>query len=182
MARIKRAILVLGDRAPLEPRAPCELDRLLQFLRRVARDRLHRGQKARFPCDFAANDAKRRKVCALSRVSDFATLRWKWRIPVRKLVLAASLVVWASPSFAGTYMRASSCKFSASYGYSNCLTTWTHLPDPVRDPEQDRLDAIARAKENEKWTAFCKPTFARDEYGVHRASYAKTGCEFGRSE
>lgn len=103
-------------------------------------------------------------------------------MPVRKLVLAAALVVWASPSLAGTYMRASSCKFSGSYGYSNCLTTWTHLPDPVRDPEQDRRDAIARAKENEKWTAFCKPTFARDEYGVHRASYAVTGCEFGRSE
>jgi hypothetical protein len=43
-------------------------------------------------------------------------------------------------------------------------------------------DAAARQREHEKWTAFCKPTFALDEFGVHRASYAKNGCEFGRTE
>jgi hypothetical protein len=30
--------------------------------------------------------------------------------------------------------------------------------------------------------AFCKPTFTSDEFGVHRASYARKGCEFGRNE
>jgi hypothetical protein len=31
-------------------------------------------------------------------------------------------------------------------------------------------------------TAFCKPSFKADEYGVRRASDATRGCEFGRSE
>ena len=56
------------------------------------------------------------------------------------------------------------------------------VPDPVRDPEQERLDAIALQQENAEWDAFCKPTFTIDEFGVHRAAYAKKGCEFGRSE
>lgn len=103
-------------------------------------------------------------------------------MPVRKLILAVAVIAWASPSLAGSFVHTRNCSFSAYYGYSSCRMTWTYIPDPVRDPEQERLDAIAREKEREKWTAFCKPTFARDEYGIHRASYAKSGCEFGRSE
>jgi hypothetical protein len=103
-------------------------------------------------------------------------------MPVRKLILAVALVAWASPSIAGSYVQTRNCKFSGYYGYSNCRMTWTEIPDPVRDPEQERLDAAARQKEHEKWSAFCKPTFTLDDFGVHRASYAKTGCEFGRSE
>ena len=49
----------------------------------------------------------------------------------------------------------------------------------ARAPGQD---AIARQKEEAKWKEFCKPVFRADEYGVRRASYAKAGCEFGRSE
>jgi hypothetical protein len=105
-----------------------------------------------------------------------------WRMTVKKLMLAAVLVACASPAPANTLVSTWSCKYSHYYGYNNCRTTWTHIPDPIRDPEQERLDAIALAKENAKWEAFCKPTFTADEYGVRRASYAKQGCEFGRSE
>jgi hypothetical protein len=49
-------------------------------------------------------------------------------------------------------------------------------------PQQERLDATARQREDEKWEAFCKPTFKADEFGVRRASCAKKGCEFGLSE
>ena len=54
--------------------------------------------------------------------------------------------------------------------------------DPVRNPEQERRDAIAEQKQDEQWDAFCKPTFKADEYGIRRASYAAKGCDVGRSE
>ena len=101
---------------------------------------------------------------------------------VKKLIMTAVLVVCASTALAGGYVSTWNCKYSHFYGYSNCKTTWTEVPDPVRDPEQERQDAIARQKEEAKWKDFCKPTFKADEYGVRRASYAKAGCEYGRSE
>jgi hypothetical protein len=81
---------------------------------------------------------------------------------VKKLVLAAVLVACASPALAGGFVSTWSCKYSRFYAYDNCRTTWTQIPDPVRDPEQERLDAIALQKENAKWEAFCRPTFAAD--------------------
>jgi len=101
---------------------------------------------------------------------------------VKKLLITAVLVVCASPALAGGYVSTFNCKYSHYYGYTNCKTAWTEVPDPVRDPERDRQDAIALQKEEAKWKEFCKPTFRADEYGVRRASYARAGCEFGRSE
>jgi len=101
---------------------------------------------------------------------------------VKKLLITAVLVVCASPALAGGYESTWNCKYSRYYGYSNCKTTWTEIPDPVRDPEQERQDAVARQKEDAKWKEFCKPIFRADQYGVRRASYAKAGCEYGRSE
>jgi hypothetical protein len=100
---------------------------------------------------------------------------------VKKLIMTAVLVVCTSPALAGGY-ETWNCKYSHYYGYSNCRTTWMEVPAPVHDPEQERQDAIARQKEEAKWREFCKPVFRADEYGVRRASYAKAGCEFGRSE
>ena len=96
--------------------------------------------------------------------------------------VTAALVTCMSPALAETLVSTSHCKFSRYYGYDSCRTTWTKIPDPVRNPEQERLDAIALQKEDAKWEAFCKPSFKADAYGVRRASYATKGCEFGRSE
>jgi hypothetical protein len=140
-----------------------------------------------FRSDFIAGDAEAagarpawhdRTVPAVR----FCDKQPQWRMTVKKLVLAAALVACASPALAGTFVSTWSCKYSRFYAYNNCRTTWTEIPDRVRDFEQERLDAIAFQKENAKWEAFCKPTFKADEYGVRRASYAKQGCEFGRSE
>jgi hypothetical protein len=103
------------------------------------------------------------------------------RLNVRKLIVAAALVVLASPAFADGFV-ASSCNFSGYFGYSNCRTIWREIAEPVRDLKQERLDEIARQQDDAKWEAFCKPTFHADQYGVRRATYAKPGCEFGRSE
>jgi hypothetical protein len=104
------------------------------------------------------------------------------RMTVKKLLLVAAFAAFASPAFAASSVSTWGCKYSRYYGYDNCRTTWTQIPDPVRDPEQERLDMIARQKEDTKWEGFCRPTFHADEYGVRRASYAQRGCEFGRSE
>jgi hypothetical protein len=140
-----------------------------------------------FRSDFIAGDAKaagirRSRTVPAVRFCDTSMKPPQWRMTVKKLALAAVLVACASPSLAGSFVSTWSCKYSRYYGYDNCRTTWTQIPDPVRDPEQERLDAIALQKENAKWEAFCKPTFTADEYGVRRASYARQGCEFGRSE
>ena len=101
---------------------------------------------------------------------------------LKKLLMTAAFVAGVSPALAASQVSGSSCKYSRYYGYSHCTTKWTDIADPVRDPEQERQDAIARQKEDAKWTAFCKPSFKVDAYGVRRASYASRGCEFGRSE
>ena len=140
-----------------------------------------------FHGDFIAKGAKAARAWSLRhrpavpdvRICDTQPRR---RMAVAKLMMAAALLASASPAFAGGWTSTWSCRFSGHYGYSNCRTTWTRLAEPVRDPEQERLDAIALQQENAKWDAFCKPTFTIDEFGVHRAAYAKKGCEFGRSE
>jgi hypothetical protein len=143
-----------------------------------------------FHVDFIASDAKAAGPGPFQhnwtvpgvRFCDMLMKKTKWRMTLKKLMIIAVLVAWASPSFAGSSVETWGCRYSRYYGYSNCTTRWTEIPDPVSNPEQERLDAIARQKEDEKWEAFCKPTFKADQYGVRRASYAKKGCEFGLSE
>ena len=101
---------------------------------------------------------------------------------MKKLLMIAALLVLASPAFAESEVTTWGCRYSHFYGYTHCGSTWTRIPDPVRDPEQEHQDAVARQKESEKWEQFCKPSFRHDEFGVLRATYAKQGCEFGRSE
>lgn len=97
-------------------------------------------------------------------------------------MLIVALAAGASPAFAGSLVETRDCKYSGFYGYSHCTWTSTYIPTPVRDLEQERLDAIAQGKEDAKWDAFCQPTFRADQYGVRRASYVKPGCDVGRSE
>ena len=47
---------------------------------------------------------------------------------------------------------------------------------------QDQEDEKARRASIEKWEAFCKPQRTYDNEGVTRLTYARKGCEFGRSE
>ena len=124
-------------------------------------------------------------TCELSGVSDFATHpggKRSWGTAFKTLAMTAAVVACASPVLAETLVKTTNCKYSRYYGYDNCRTTWTKVPAPVRNPEQERLDAIALQKEDAKWEAFCKPKFSADAFGVRRASYTAKGCEFGRSE
>jgi hypothetical protein len=151
------------------------------------------GHMTKSPCfqgDFIASGAKAQGGLAVSAQLDcpgcpilrHADHEAQWRMTVKKLMMIAALVACASPALAGSYASTWGCKYSRFYGYNNCRSTWTKIPDPVRDPEQERLDAIAQQREDARWEEFCKPTFRADEYGVRHAAYAKRGCEFGRSE
>jgi hypothetical protein len=97
-------------------------------------------------------------------------------------LMAAALIACASPAIAGSRVTTSSCTYSRYYGSSHCQVTSTYIPDPVYDPENEQREATERLQEVAKWESFCKPKFRTDEYGVRRASYARSGCEFGRSE
>ncbi len=56
----------------------------------------------------------------------------------------------------------------------------THLRHvPGFDTEQEAKESMAQDR---KWVSFCKPVVFTDRYGVSRYSYARPGCEFGRSE
>jgi hypothetical protein len=143
-----------------------------------------------FQGDFTASDASAPGVLSFERSRTVPVVRFRDNpmqkpaagMTAKKLILTAALVACASPALAGSSVSAWNCRHSRYYGYSDCRTTWTDLPDPVRNVEQERLEAIARQKEDAKWEAFCRPTFRADEYGVRRASYARQGCEFGRTE
>ena len=105
-----------------------------------------------------------------------------WRATVKRYLITAALLAHGSSALAGSLVTVSNCNFSRHYGYNSCQTTKTYIPDPIFDVEQERRDASERQEGEAKWLAFCKPTFRTDAYGVRRASYAKSGCEFGRSE
>lgn len=124
-------------------------------------------------------------TAGLSAVSDFATRADhapQWRMTLKILAIGAALAAWAPPALADTLVETTSCRHSWYYGDGNCRRTITRIPAPVRNIEQEKLDAIAAQKEDAKWSAFCKPSFRTDEHGVRRAAYAVRGCEFGRSE
>src|SRR5690348_9316613 len=101
---------------------------------------------------------------------------------MKRLLIAAALIAPASPAFADSWVTTSNCTYSHYYGYSRCQITKSYVSDPIRDIEQERRDAAERQIEEAKWEKFCKPKFRTDAYGVRRASYANSGCEFGRSE
>jgi len=71
------------------------------------------------------------------------------------------------------------CTFSKFYGRT-CRTTYVDA-EP-RNPALEQEEEKARRASIEKWEGFCKPTRTYDDVGVVRLTYARKGCEFGRSE
>lgn len=176
------------------PDGGAALDRILQSLPHdvnlLTKRVVQMAIRSNFRGDFAASGEKpaepgRFGTSELSGVSDFATRpdhQRRWGTALKQLAMTAALVACASPALAESMVETTNCRYSRYYGYDNCRTTWTRIPAPARNPEQERLDAIALQKEDARWEAFCKPKFSADAYGVRRASYTMKGCEFGRSE
>ena len=95
-----------------------------------------------------------------------------------KILYAIAALVLLSTS-AQAWQVVERCTESQYYG-RKCVTSY--LDDPVRNEAQEREDERARRASIEKWEAFCKPTRNYDNEGVVRVTYARKGCEFGRSE
>mgnify|MGYP006951236274 CR=1 FL=1 len=95
-----------------------------------------------------------------------------------KILYAIAALALLSTS-AQAWQTVERCTHSKFFG-SVCTTSY--VDDPVRNAAQDQEDEKARRASIEKWEAFCKPKRTYDAEGVVRLSYARTGCELGRSE
>ena len=95
-----------------------------------------------------------------------------------KIIYAIAALTLLSTS-AQAWQVVERCTESQYYG-RKCTTSY--LDDPTRNEAQEREDERARRASIEKWEAFCKPTRTYDDQGVTRLTYARKGCESGRSE
>jgi hypothetical protein len=74
------------------------------------------------------------------------------------------------------------CAHSRFYGTTSCRTVGIEDQPQIRDEAQEAEDYKAKQETIKKWEAFCKPTRTYDNLGVTRLVYARSGCEFGRTE
>jgi hypothetical protein len=75
-----------------------------------------------------------------------------------------------------------SCAHSRYYGSTSCRTVGIEDQPQTRDTAQEAEDLKMKQEGIKKWEAFCKPTRTRDELGMVRLVYARSGCEFGRTD
>ncbi len=90
-------------------------------------------------------------IAAAMSFAMICVARARRRMTVKKLLMTAALIAYASPTLARSWVTTSSCAYSLYYGYSNCQATSTYIPDPVRDVGQERRDAAERDREDAKW-------------------------------
>jgi hypothetical protein len=74
------------------------------------------------------------------------------------------------------------CAHSRFYGTGSCRTVGIEDQPQIRDEAQEAEDYKAKQESIKKWEAYCKPSRSYDNFGMVRLSYAKKGCEFGRSD
>jgi hypothetical protein len=100
------------------------------------------------------------------------------------LYTIAALAVMSAPAQAWEVYR--SCVDNGSYLYGsssfNMKCRTVGIEDPKPDPAREAEAARLRNEQIAKWEAFCKPVRHYDQLGVIRLSYAKPGCEYGRTE
>jgi len=75
-----------------------------------------------------------------------------------------------------------SCAQSRYYGSTSCRTVGIEDQPQTRDTAQEAEDLKLKQEGIKKWEAFCKPTRTHDELGMVRLVYARSGCEFGRTD
>ena len=75
-----------------------------------------------------------------------------------------------------------SCAHSRYYGSTSCRTVGIEDQPQTRDTAQEAEDLKMKQEGIRKWEAFCKPTGPRGELGMVRLVYARSGCEFGRTD
>jgi hypothetical protein len=85
-------------------------------------------------------------------------------------------------SSAQAWELSTTCAHSRFYGTTSCRTVGIADQPQIRDEAQEAEDYKARQESIKQWQTFCKPTRTYDNFGVVRLVYARSGCEFGRSE
>jgi hypothetical protein len=99
-----------------------------------------------------------------------------------KPILYAIATLALLSSSAQAWEVRTSCAHSGFYGSTSCRTVGIEDQPQIRDEAREAEDYRARQESIKKWEAFCKPTRSYDNFGVVRLVYARSGCEFGRSE
>jgi hypothetical protein len=99
-----------------------------------------------------------------------------------KTILHAIAALALLSSSAQAWEVRTSCAHSRFYGSTSCRTVGIEDQPQIRDEAREAEDYRARQESIKKWEAFCKPTRTYDNFGVVRLVYARSGCEFGRSE
>lgn len=103
--------------------------------------------------------------------------KWAWRIAALAAFLTLLAMV-AGPARSQVMVTSSCVRGSCVYTYG------------PYDPQgglgkiiqvQPSLDPDAEHR-LQQWESFCQPKIVVDTFGVRRYQYAKTGCEYGRSE
>jgi hypothetical protein len=96
-----------------------------------------------------------------------------------KLIAVMIAALTLTSGSAGAWEVTTQCTYSRFFG-KTCRTVG--IDDQERDFAQEAADLRDRQERDKKWEAFCKPARTYDNLGVVRLVYAKSGCEFGRSE
>jgi hypothetical protein len=99
-----------------------------------------------------------------------------------KPTLYAIVALGLLSSSAQAWEIRTTCSHSRFYGSSSCRTVGVEDQPQIRDEAQEAEDYKAKQESIKKWEAYCKPTRSYDNFGVVRLLYARSGCEFGRSE
>lgn len=105
--------------------------------------------------------------------------RNRYEVLLSAVVLAIFVFVgfYARPALSAGFTIDRSCTNSRYYG-THCRTVVAPIVDDVMTAEE----IAAKAARIAKWEAYCTPKRNYDNEGVVRLTYAKKGCEFGRSE
>lgn len=119
------------------------------------------------------------------------TVPFYQRHPLAVVIGTLALIVVLALVFSAAFKSARANDVIAyptnNAGWSICqgpVCVWGDglLPNPYVRTVPPPADPAAAAERERKWIADCKPTLARDHYGVMRYQYAKAGCEFGSPE
>ena len=75
-----------------------------------------------------------------------------------------------------------SCAHSRYYGSRSGRTVGIEDQRQARDTAQEAEDLKMKQEGIKQREAFCNPPRTRDELGMVRLVYARSGCEFGRTD
>jgi hypothetical protein len=105
---------------------------------------------------------------------------------MKRTLIALALALAASAAQAQSTTTTSTSKCGRDFmGNSVCTsssTTGSNAPEDTRGPRISKKEAAEIEARDVAWVAFCQPKITTGRDGIDRYSYAREGCEYGRSK